>query len=60
MSPSPGIKFSRGLGQRVVKTFLLRWNVDLKNRSFKTVDRKILKQVSGSYLRSQAFPNKLF
>jgi hypothetical protein len=47
------------LGQRV-KAFLLRWNVDLKNRSFKTVDRKIFKQVSGSYLRSKAFPNMLF
>jgi hypothetical protein len=29
MSPLPGIKFSRGPGQRV-KAFLLRWNVDLK------------------------------
>jgi hypothetical protein len=41
MSPAPGIKISRGRGQRV-KAFLLGWNGDLKNRSFKTFDRKIL------------------
>jgi hypothetical protein len=55
MSPTPGIKFSRGPGQRV-KAFLLRWNVDLKKCSLKTVDWKIFKQVSGSYLRSKASP----
>jgi hypothetical protein len=59
MSPEPEIEFSRGRGQ-LVKAFLLQWNVDLKNRSFKTVDQKIFKQVSGSYLRSKASPNMLF
>jgi hypothetical protein len=34
MSPTPGIKFSRGPGPRV-KVFLLRTNVDLKNRILK-------------------------
>jgi hypothetical protein len=32
-------KFNCGQGQWV-KAFLLRWNVDLKNRNFKTVDQK--------------------
>jgi hypothetical protein len=40
-------KFNRGPEQRV-KAILLWKNVDLKNRSFKTVDQKIFKQVSGS------------
>jgi hypothetical protein len=59
MSPAQGIKLSRGPGQRV-KAFLFRWNVDLKNRSFETVDRKIFKQVSGSYLRFKASPTMFF
>jgi hypothetical protein len=40
--------FNRGLGPRV-KAFLLRTNIDLKNRSFKTVDQKNFKYRSGSY-----------
>jgi hypothetical protein len=48
MSTAPEIKFSRSQGQQV-KALLLQWNVDLKNCSFKTVDQKIFKQVSGSY-----------
>jgi hypothetical protein len=35
-------KFNCGLGPQV-KAFLLRTNVDLKNRSFKTVDQKNLR-----------------
>jgi hypothetical protein len=42
MSPAPGIKFSRSLGQWV-KSFLLQWNVDLKNHCFKTVYGKNFK-----------------
>jgi hypothetical protein len=52
---APGIKFSRGPRQRV-KASLLQWNVDLKNRIFKTV----FKQVSGSYLRFKVYRYMLF
>jgi hypothetical protein len=51
MSTTQGIKFSRDPGQRV-KAFLLLWNVDFKNRCFKTVDQKKILQVSGSNLKS--------
>jgi hypothetical protein len=47
-------EFIRGPRPRV-KSFLLRLKVDLKNRSFKTVDWKNFKQVSVSYLWSKAF-----
>jgi hypothetical protein len=59
MSPALGAKFSRGPGPRV-KAFLPLWNVDLKNRSFKTVDQKNFKQVSGSYFRSKESIKRLF
>jgi hypothetical protein len=42
------IKRMSGPGQLVIE-FLLRWNVDLKNRSFKMVDQKIFKQ-SAAYI----------
>jgi hypothetical protein len=48
MSLALGIIISRGLGPWV-KAFLLLWNVDLKNQSFKMVVWKNFKQVSGSY-----------
>jgi hypothetical protein len=48
-------EFNRGSGPRV-ESFVLRTNVDLKNRSFKTVDQKNLKYSSGSYLRPKASP----
>jgi hypothetical protein len=52
-------KFNRGPGQQV-KALLLQMNFDLKNRSFKTVDRKHFKYSSGKYLRPKASPNMLF
>jgi hypothetical protein len=51
MGPAPGIKFSRGPGQRV-KAFLLLSNVDLKNGSF---IRKIFNRSA-----AKAFPDRLF
>jgi hypothetical protein len=59
MSLAPGIKFSCGPGP-LVKAFLLRSNVDLKICSFKTVDRKIFKKVSGSNFRPKASPKMLY
>jgi hypothetical protein len=53
------LKFNHGPGPWV-KAFLLRTNVDLKNRSFKTVDQKIFKYSSGSYLRRKPSPNRIF
>jgi hypothetical protein len=44
--PRTAYEFSRGPGPRV-KAFLLRSNVDLKIRGFKTVDRKNFKKVQG-------------
>jgi hypothetical protein len=55
-------KFNHGSGPRV-KLFLLRINVDFKNRSFKTVDQTNFKHSSGSYgLRHPpiCFSDKLF